>query len=407
MADQPEPTAEELIRRAIDLRPLLRAQQDDAEALGHYGPDVHKAFLDAGFYHLWTPRRYGGLEVDVPTFLQILIELSRGDPSTAWCFCLGHGHNLTTAAHWPVEAQEEVFPTALGYYRASHSVAGMGTARAVDGGYVVNARSPYQSGIPYATHATVNVVLDEPDEPPTLLAVIVDRDDVEVLDDWGGDATLGMRGSGSNTVVVRDVEVPAYRAVPFDWMGHDYTGPSVGTAFHGNPLYLGPVAGLFHSELAAIVVGAAKAAVDEYEQIITSRSTLFPPFIPRSEDPDHLADFGLGITMADAAEALIQRVGHLYMRGCADAAAGVRPFTTEMDQRLYGMAARAGEMASDAIGLLFRSAGSSAAKGGQPMERYQRDALMYRGHISAQYRWAARRLAEIHLGRRKDPFART
>lgn len=394
-------TPAELVRRAAAMRGQLRAQQDDAEARGHYGQGIHDAFVSAGFYHLLAPKRYGGLEIDLPTYLQVVMEISRGDPSTGWCYCLAHGHNLTTAAHWPEEAQDDVFRTEEGYYRASHSVAGVGTATPVEGGFVINARSPYQSGVPYSTHATVNVRSIAPDaDPSRILAAIVPRGQYTVLDDWGGEVTLGQRGSGSNTVVVSDTFVPATHVTAFDWIFHDYDGPSVGTELHGNPMYLGPVASFFHTEFAAIMTGAARAAIDEYEQIITTRPGLFPPFAPRVEDPFHLADLGMALTMADAAEGLVLYLGRTYLERCEAAVAGREPFTMELDHRLYGVAQRAAQMACEAVELLFRSAGSTAARGGQPMQRYFRDISMYRGHISAQYQWTARRIADMHLAAR-------
>lgn len=395
------PTRADLVGRATALVERIREAQDESEARGHYGPEIHEAFLAAGFYHLLAPRRYGGIEADLADYLAVIIEVSRGDPSTGWCLVIGCGHCLTTASHWPESAQDRVFRTEAGYYRASHSVAGTGTARRVDGGYVVDARSPYQSSVPYATHATVNVLVEGEDLPR---CAIVERSQFDVLDDWGGDRALGQRASGSNTVVVTGALVPEDQVVPFDWAEHDYVAPSVGNTLHGNAMYLGPVAGFFQLELAATVVGAAKAAVEEYERIITSRTTLAPPFVLRSEDPDHLGDLGMGMTMADAAEALVLAGADRYTAACTALVERGEPFTMELDCRIFGIAQRAAEMASEAVALLFRSAGSSAGMRGQRMQRYFRDASMYRGHVSAQYRWTARRLAEIHFGRRKSPF---
>jgi 3-hydroxy-9,10-secoandrosta-1,3,5(10)-triene-9,17-dione monooxygenase len=169
-------------------------------------------------------------------------------------------------------------------------------------------------------------------------------------------------------------------------------------------MYLGPVAGFFHLALASPMVGAAKAALDEYERIITTRTTSFPPFVPRSEDPLHQADLGMAMTMVDAAEAIVIRTAELYQEYAADAVERGTPFTMEKDARLYGMAQRAGEMASEAVELLFRSAGSSAAVAGQPMQRYYRDMAMCRSHMSSQYQWTAMKLAQIHFGMRKSPY---
>lgn len=395
-----QPTGDDLIGRAVALRERLRGQQGTAEEVGHYGEDIHDAFLRAEFYHMLTPKRYGGLEIDLPTYLKVVLEIARGCPSSAWCFALAHGHNLTTGSHWLPEAQDAIFVTEDGYYRASHSVANAGTAEPAPGGYRITCRSPYQSGVPYSTHATVNVRRsDESGEPPPVYAAIVPRGLYTVLDDWGGETTLGQRGSGSNTVVVEGSFIEEGYMTSMDWM-HDYVGHSVGTELHDNVMYLGPVGGFFHSEFAAIMTGAAHAAADEYERIITTRTSNRPPYSPRAEDPNHLADLGMAITMADAAEAAVIRLGQLYMEYCEGAVHHSRPFTREMDSRLYGIAQRSAQMATEAIEMLFFSAGSSAGKGGQPMQRYFRDASMYRGHASAQYRWAARRFAELHLANR-------
>jgi 3-hydroxy-9,10-secoandrosta-1,3,5(10)-triene-9,17-dione monooxygenase len=402
-----DPTTDQIVQRAAALRPLLRAQQDDAEARGHYGPEVHQALVDADLYRVLTPRRYGGLELDLSTYARVVIEISRGDPSTGWCYSLGHNHNLTTASHWGVAAQDEVFAQPGGYFRSSHSVAGASTAVRVDGGYRITGRSPYQSGVPYSTHSTVNAIVEGavgPDGGPEMIAAIIPHEEVTVLDDWGGDRVLGLRGSGSNTVVVENVFVPEHRTCRFDWMNHDYTGPSVGTELHANPMYLGPVAGFFHMALASPMIGAARAALDEYEHIISTRTTPFPPFTPRSEDPLHQADLGMAMTMTDAAEAIVLQAGEMYVEHCAAAVERGIPFTTETDARLYGMCQRAAEMASDAVGILFRSAGSSAAMAGHPMQRYYRDMAMARGHISSQYAWTAMKLAQIHLGLRTSPY---
>ncbi|HET6499969.1 MAG TPA: acyl-CoA dehydrogenase family protein [Amycolatopsis sp.] len=401
------PSARELVHRAVRMRPLLRAQQDDAEARGHYGEEVHNALIDAELYRVLTPRRYGGLEMDLATYARVVIEISCGDPSTGWCYSLGHNHNLTTASHWPVEAQDEVFRHPDGFFRASHSVGGTVEATRADGGYRLTGTSPYQSGVPYAAYVTVNAAVRGsagPDGAPEIIAALVPRGEYRVLDDWGGDGVLGLRGSGSNTVRIEDVFVPEYRTCRFDWLDHDYDQPSVGNTLHGNPMYLGPVAAFFHLALVAPVVGAARAAIDEYEDILTTRTMPFPPLAPRRDDPLHQADFGMALTMADTAEAIAVRACEEYTEYCEDVIERGIPFTVEKDARLYGVIQRAGELASDAVTLLFRSAGSSAAKAGHPMQRYYRDVSMYRGHVSAQYQWTAMKLAQVHFGLRTKPY---
>lgn len=410
LTEQPvvtEPTPRELVRRAEQLRPMLRAQQDEAEARGHYGEDVHRALRDADLYRVLTPKRYGGLEFDLSAYARVVVEISRGDPATGWCYSLGHNHNLTTAAHWSEQAQDEVFGNPAGYFRSSHSVAGNIEATRTSGGYRLTGTSQYQSGVPYSVFVTVNAVVagsEGPDGQPVRIAAIIPREQVRVLDDWRGPGVLGLRASGSNSVAVDDVFVPEHLTSVFDWMDHDYDEPSAGNRLHGNPMYLGPVAAFFHLALVTPVVGAAKAALDEYQHIISTRPATLPPFEPRWEDPHHQADFGMALSMTDAAEGIVIRVCDQYLEHCRDLVERGEPFTMAKDARLYGMIQRAGELASEAVGLLYRSAGSSAGRGGHPMERYFRDVSMYRGHISAQYRWSAAKFAQIHFGWRKSPL---
>tara|TARA_R110002020_G_scaffold65413_9_gene172799 strand:- start:162 stop:1397 length:1236 start_codon:yes stop_codon:yes gene_type:complete len=392
-------TSEELIRRAEGLRELIRAQAQEAEALGHYTDDVHEALLAQGFYHVLTPKRYGGLELDVATFAKLAVEISRGDPGSGWCYVLGHGHALTTAALWSQSAQDEVFTTPAGYFRASHSLQPGGTARKVDGGYIVNGVSPYQSGVPYSTHATLSVILEGEDRGgfPAFLQVLVPEGQFEIVDDWGGDAIIGMRASGSNSVRVAEQFIPEHYAIELDWLGELEKSTSPGAVLHDNPMYLGVAQTFLQTELVAVIVGAARAALDEYEVLSRTKASALPPRAPRIEDPGHQHDFGAAKARTDSAEAILLHVAHRYAEQNEAAVRGGIPFTRKADVENYGMLLQAGELASQAVEILFRSAGSSAAKKGARIERYYRDVSMYRTHTSSQYDALAQRIGAVNF----------
>ena len=112
-------TGEEMVARAAALVPMLREQQDDAERRGHYGPDVHEEFLRAGFYRMVQPRRYGGMELDLTTFLRTMVQIATGDPGTGWCLTLGSSHAWIVGSHLDEEAQAELFGED-GDFRAPH-----------------------------------------------------------------------------------------------------------------------------------------------------------------------------------------------------------------------------------------------------------------------------------------------
>jgi len=269
----------------------------------------------------------------------------------------------------------------------------MGTAEPDDGGYVVSGTWDYCSGIAYATHFMGNALVAGTTDR---IAVVIPREQVTVLDDWGDGAVLGMNSSGSNSVRADAVFVPAHRTAPGDWTHLDIQAP--GAALHGNPMYCGRIYGVYHAGLVIPVIGAARAALEEYEQIIATRLTYFAPQVPRYTHPDYQRTYGQALALTDAAEAIVLHAGEQYMALAARWDQAGVPFTREQDVRLFAMLQQAGQLAARAVEIIFAAAGSSAAKRGTRLQRYYRDVAMYQGHIASQYLATAGELARVHFG---------
>jgi 3-hydroxy-9,10-secoandrosta-1,3,5(10)-triene-9,17-dione monooxygenase len=396
----------EVVEWARSLRELIRSRQDESEQRGHYTADIHEKMLDLGLYHLLTPRRFGGLEVSLKTWLRVVIEISAADPGTGWCYCLGHSHSIQAAALFPESVQNEAFSHPSGYFRASHSLAPGGTARAVEGGYSLTGVSRYQSGSPYSTHAIVFVTVEgETDEAgtPRTAQVLLPSAQFRLLDDWGGGKVLGMRASGSNSVAYDDAVVPVEHLVPATWAG-EIPAELTGAALHGNPLYIGSVQSFLGAELSAVAVGAARAALDEWEQLARVRKAPLPPFATRDHDPESQRLFGEASVKTDAAEAILLQVADTIAEWSEAFVHRGAPLTRGMDTRLNGLTLEAGRLAGEAVDLLVRSAGSSEARPGRRMERYARDIMMYRTHAAAQYGAWMQGIGATILGVRRSAF---
>ncbi|HSC02685.1 MAG TPA: acyl-CoA dehydrogenase family protein, partial [Solirubrobacteraceae bacterium] len=134
---------QEMIDRAIALRPLLRGQSAVTELRTSPSDEIHQACLDAGFYRLYIPRRYGGYEFGAPTFMRVVQELSRGDISAGWCIALAAAHALQVASWWPEEAQDEIFGD--GDFRCAAVAAPVGPAVRTGDGWELNGRVGYCS----------------------------------------------------------------------------------------------------------------------------------------------------------------------------------------------------------------------------------------------------------------------
>lgn len=398
---EPELRPTDLIQRAVSLRSALRDRQAEHEELGTYAEDLHATFERMGFYRITQPRMFGGYEFSPSVFFRTMVEISRGDPGVGWCLTLAASHAFLIASHWPEQAQRELFGE-TGHFVAPHRALPLGTATPVAGGYRVEGRWNYSSGVPHATHFIGTATVMGEEAPSTPVMVVVPRGQFTIVQDWGGDEILGMRASGSNTVVVEGVVIPGHHVVPFPAQycrPEDMADGTNGTRLHGNPMYLGRIMGLYHASLVSVVLGAAWAAIDEYEDIIGRFKVLADPSLLRADHHDAQRVMGQALARADAAEAILLRSLDRYMELCERWAADGTPISVEENLRLRATLQQAGALASEVVESLLRSAGAFTTKKGNRLQRYFRDVTMYRTHSSAQGDEFATFVGRAHLGR--------
>jgi len=396
---EPDLTPEDMIARAKGLRARLRAEQAEAEEAGGYTEGMHQEFLKAGFYRILQPRMFGGYEFDITTFYRTMLEISTGHPGAGWCLTLCASHAWVLGSHWEEQGQRELFGPD-GNFSAPHRAPPTGLATPVPGGYRLTGQWDYCSGIPHATHFVAVARDGGSTDPGATLTLMVPKDKLTIIKDWGGDKTLGMRASGSFSVKVEDAFIPqAHTTYGYALWRHEETTAkgTPGTRLHGNPMYLGRTSGPYHMSLVTPILGAARAAIDEFEDIITRREARFPPGVPRYKHPDFQRTWGQATTLADAAEGILIAAGDKYMWQCRHWAATGTPINIEDDLRLWGMVQHAGRLAGEAVDIVFANASSASTKTGQKIERYYRDVGMYRSHISAQILNFAAPIARAHF----------
>ena len=397
---QPEPGLEPgtLIARARALKPLLRRQQAESDLRGHYSDEIHQAFLEGGFYRVLQPRLFGGYEFGYPTFIKVIAELAEGHPATAWCYTLASSHVFLVASHWPEQAQVELFGVE-GDIRVCQRASPAGTITPTDGGYIVDGVFGFASGAPVATHFAGSAMLKDGDGPPRMVTFVVPKARFEVVPDWGGDASLGMQGSGSNSIRLDQVFIPAHHVVSGDLMmtSQDSGAGTPGTRLHRNPMYIGVAAGAFLTEFGAITTGTARAALEEYEALMKTTPIPRAPGSNRTGDPEAWRVLGKAMNMTDAAWAVTLAAVQMYMDQCDRWSRDGTQITAADTLKLWGMSQEACQLACGAVDLLFQTAGARASMGGQRMQRYFRDIQMYRVHTTAQPSFATLR-AQAHLG---------
>ena len=379
----PEPglTPDEMLARARALRPLLLENQGRCEAEGRVPQDVNDQLVKAGFYRIVQPRRFGGYEFDVPTFYRVMMEIARGCPETGWVLALTAGHPLLLASY-PEQAQVEAYG-ADGEFRGPASFSPPGHAREVDGGYLVTGGWVSASGIDIGTHF-IGMAMVAPEEEgarPSPIQLMLERGQFEIVDDW---KVMGMQGTGSKQVRVKDAFVPRHRTVPT--MGAVRGSQAVPAArLYDNPMYQGRIQPFLIGEATAVAVGAARGALDLYEQALSGKRSMFPPFLERTEDPEFQAHYGRALALIATAEAALARAGEDFMAYAAEAASGGEPFGEERELGLTLVEQQCVRLAWEAMELIFRTAGTSAsAKAGASIGRIFRNMAVINTHPALQ-----------------------
>ncbi|MGH7075541.1 MAG: acyl-CoA dehydrogenase family protein [Stellaceae bacterium] len=404
---QPEPglTAEAMVARAIALRPMVHEQADEAERLGGYTAELHEEFKKAGFYRITTPKMFGGYEFPLETYFKVIIEIARGDPGTAWCLALGASHGWVVASHWPEEAQRELFGAGGYFVCPARALVPNTRCEPAPGGQMrVSGQWNYCSGSTHSTHfigLAQSIDAKGNEGPPVWVAV--PRAQFTILDDWGGDKVMGMRASGSNSIRVENALVPESWAVASPTMFFLPEGDrdgTPGTRLHGNPLYLGQLMGPFHCSLVAPVIGAARAAADEFEKYALRMKTYEDPALLRADSDRYQRKLGEAMAMADAAEMILMGMLRRHRERGERWAEGGGPLTPKEGIGEWALIQQAGKLAAEAVDLMFRTGGSFLSKKGNRLQRCFNDAQMYRGHMSSQYEEFAGYLGRMQLGRK-------
>jgi 3-hydroxy-9,10-secoandrosta-1,3,5(10)-triene-9,17-dione monooxygenase len=163
-------------------------------------------------------------------------------------------------------------------------------------------------------------------------------------------------------------------------------------------MFRGPLGSLLISEPAAVCVGVAQAAIDEYMELLTTKHLWGPMSPQRSELGLFHRMLGEATAYVDTAEASLHQVARIWTQRAERSAETGVPVADEDDRRLILVEQQIIELASRAMELIFRSSGSSAANKGQRIERYFRDLNMVRTHITLQFERTWENVGRLRLG---------
>jgi alkylation response protein AidB-like acyl-CoA dehydrogenase len=293
---------EDALDCARELKPKLRERVADTERLRRLPSETVADLLESGLYGLMTPRRFGGSELGPETMIDVTIELGSASPSTGWVHMLRTAH-MWQLAQFPLESQEERWgnPNTL----ASSVVNTVGDVVPVDGGYRWTGRGYFSSGVDHCNWLTAAVPIKRPgvEGPPELRWLLIPREDFEIVDDW---FTVGLKGTGSKTIVANDIFIPEQRTVA----GREVEeGVAPGHRIHANPMYGAVSWANFTAAMAAPALGVARGFLGVYEDRLRSKSSAIDDSLTVN-----MARYARAAAMVDAVHAVTLQNATRYGR---------------------------------------------------------------------------------------------
>lgn len=364
-------TPEELIRRTTALKPLLQRHAAECERNRRPVTEVWNAIRATGCFYHFLPRKYGGLEFDVDSFLDAMLPLAEGCASTGWvtAFCVEHVWMLS---QFPERFQDEVFGGGkdhVPYVIAPGVTAPPGKAIPVDGGYRISGRWKWGTGVMNSDWVMVSCAI--PDDPERrALFCALPTNEVTVLDTWHID---GMEGTGSHDLFIADAFIPEHRTMNMNDMR---AGTGHGARLYDNPIYRQPMTPFLGVTAAIGAVGIGRAAVTAFGEQLQQR--VIPGSTTRQSDkPAAQMRLGHANVQIAAAEMLLRSAVNRNV----ELAGG--PVPANFDQRSFMrlQIATAVEICRNAIRSLVEAAGAGAHMRGNPLQRHLRDVNVMSNHV--------------------------
>jgi 3-hydroxy-9,10-secoandrosta-1,3,5(10)-triene-9,17-dione monooxygenase len=205
-------TREQAIKLAKGLAEVIAPRALETEERRRLADDTVAAIVNSGLVEALVPKRWGGAGLGWNTLIETSAEIGKVCGSTAWCFSFFLGH-AWLVGQFGAKVQEKVWgpgPRTL----FGTSFAPGGKAVRVAGGYRLDGRWSWASGIDHCEWIAVSGIVPpkSPSDGPVMMLFTLPRSDYRIDDVW---RAAGMRGTGSNDVVIEGAVVSPEFAIPF------------------------------------------------------------------------------------------------------------------------------------------------------------------------------------------------
>lgn len=383
-ASVPNVSKQEILQRTRALVPKFAARAAAAEEARRLPAESANDMLDAGFARILLPTRIGGYGLGFDTWFEVMRELSKADASHGWCagLIIHHAHLM---AQYPEEAQKTLWANGLDVPVAA-SFAPNIQADPADGGYRVSGKgSPFASGVDHSSWVMLGGMAHEAGGPEWKFFLVAPGD-YTVRDTWH---TVGMRGTGSNTVVTDNAFVPHGRVLRLTDLREAKTP---GSAIYSDTIFHTPF--FFYAPISFItpMLGAAQGAYAIFRDWTKNRKT--QGGVPMAETTSVQVRMARAAADIDAAELLLERAVHV-----TDAPELYSPRLLARSARDF---TRASELIVSAIDTLVALSGTASFTATHPIQRAWRDIHFMAMHISINPEMNYSNFGRVEFGLGRD-----
>jgi alkylation response protein AidB-like acyl-CoA dehydrogenase len=352
----------ELVARAKALIPMLSANAAATDLERRVVEQNILAMTQAGLFRMMVPKRYGGYQVNMRTFLDVISPIAEGCGASAWVL------SLINNCAWivgllPEQAQDEILgadPNA----RVAGVLAPSSDTRRVEGGVIASGKWFWASGSLHASWGMLGVVAASPDgRRSDQYLAFVPMSELAIEYTWNAS---GMKGTGSNCLVAEEIFIPDHRMISLtDAVEGRLTSPLSNEALYRSAFI--PVMVL---ALVAPQLGLVRAALRHTTELAGERNIPYTIYERQSDSPAFQLQIAEAAMMIDTA--------HLHAYRAADdvdaTAARGEYMTHAARARVRAEAGYIAKTVTEALNTLISAHGAGSFAEANPMQRIWRDA---------------------------------
>jgi 3-hydroxy-9,10-secoandrosta-1,3,5(10)-triene-9,17-dione monooxygenase len=376
-------TEHELLDRVRALQPKLRERAHSAEQLRRLPAETIEDVKATGYLTAFRPIYFGGTNLGLSALANGARLMAQACTSTGWTMAFLAQHT-SLFAKGNLQLQRDLlggeFPAMM-----AGSIGRTGSLQRVEGGYLLTARSDWNSGVMHADWVNCKALVEG---DGTLMMVVLPVSDVVIEDVWH---TAGLRGTGSNVIVAEKAFVPEHRVQP----AAEFLGTTADPVHDGDTFVHYPFIPVAMMTTTAAAIGTAEGAVECFRALLESRTLAFSGNARQVDQP--MAQMRLG--EAVAALHVVQLLWHQMLRRIIEVCDAGEELPTAERIRLRLSGAQVVHTSRHILNdIIMPNAGGSSYFESAPLQRMQRDLEVLKGHALFDWDRVAQLAGRFELG---------